>query len=110
MILVKNGDENSRRKTKTGRIKQMARYDISSIECGALGVVDSGIVYFQLGLSYATGRSVPLDLVSAHKWFNLAAHAGVAEAAGLRRELAAEMSPDEIALAQRAAREHLGLH
>lgn len=88
----------------------MARYDMSSTECGALGAVASGTVYFQLGLSYAIGRSVPLDRVTAHKWLNLAAREGVAEAARLRRELALEMSADEIACAQRAAREHLSLH
>lgn len=88
----------------------MARYDMSSIECGALGAVASGTVYFQLGLMHAIGRTVPLDRVSAHKWFNLAAREGVAEAARMRRELAVEMSADEIAIAQRAAREYLTRH
>lgn len=88
----------------------MARYDVSSIECGALGAVASGTVYFQLGLMYATGKSAPIDRVSAHKWFNLAAREGVEEAKRLRRELSVEMSADEIAAAQRAAREHLSLH
>ena len=88
----------------------MARYDMSSIECGALGAVASGAVYLQLGLMHAIGRTVPLDRVSAHKWFNLAAREGVAEAARLRRELALEMTSDEIAAAQRAARQHLLPH
>ena len=88
----------------------MARYDMSSIECGALGAVASGTVYFQLGLMHAIGRTVPLDRVSAHKWFNLAASEGVAEAARMRRELAEEMSADEIAIAQRAAREYITRH
>lgn len=88
----------------------MARYDMSSIECGALGAVASGSVYFQLGLMHAIGRTVPLDRVSAHKWFNLAAREGVSEAGRLRRELAAEMTADEIAEAQRAARRHLTAH
>ena len=30
---------------------------------------------FHLGLMYCVGRDVELDLVEAHKWFNLAAHA-----------------------------------
>lgn len=88
----------------------MARYDMSLTECGALGAVASGTVFFQLGLMYATGRSAPIDRVAAHKWFNLAAREGVEEAKRLRRELADEMSADEIAAAQRAAREHLSLH
>ncbi|WP_020179132.1 sel1 repeat family protein [Methylopila sp. M107] len=88
----------------------MARFDMPSTDCGALGVVVSGAMYFQLGLSYATGRNVPLDRVTAHKWLNLAAREGVKEAAAMRRELAFEMTRDEIAAAQRAAREHLSIH
>lgn len=88
----------------------MARYDMSPIECGALGAVASGTVYFQLGLMHAIGRTVPVDRVAAHKWFNLAAREGVRQAADMRRELAAEMSADEIATAQRAAREYLTRH
>ncbi len=83
----------------------MARYDISSADCGALGAVANGTVLFQMGLMCAVGRTAPTDRVSAHKWFNLAAREGVAEAVRLRRELALEMSPEEIALAQRQARE-----
>jgi len=53
---------------------------------------------------YSVGRSVAVDYVSAHKWFNLAAMKGNADAARLRREIAAQMSEAEIAQAQRAAR------
>jgi hypothetical protein len=49
-------------------------------------------------------------MVAAHKWFNLAAMRGNSEAALLRREIAAEMSHDEIAAAQRAARDWVTLH
>ena len=52
----------------------------------------------------ATGRAGSRDLVAAHKWFNLAALRGNAEAIRWRREIAAEMSGEEIAAAQRAAR------
>lgn len=45
-----------------------------------------------------------LDLVSAHKWFNIAATLGMKDAVRLRNEIAAEMSDSEIATAQRAAR------
>ena len=44
------------------------------------------------------------DFVTAHKWFNLAAMRGSAEAIRLRREIADQMSEAEIAQAQRAAR------
>jgi uncharacterized protein len=59
---------------------------------------------------YATGQSVPTDLVAAHKWFNLAAMRGNGEASRWRREIAAEMSQPEIAAAQRAARDWLTKH
>jgi TPR repeat protein len=83
----------------------MARYELVEVESAALGQPDmSAEMLFELGMMYATGRSVPTDLVSAHKWFNLAAMRGNQNAADYRRELAAEMSSAEIAEAQRAAR------
>ena len=65
---------------------------------------------FELGMSYASGRDVPADLVEAHKWFNLAAMKGSEDAIRLRREVAAEMSDAEIGRAQRAARDWLKEH
>ena len=62
---------------------------------------------FELGMMYSSGRDMPVDLVSAHKWFNIAAMKGHMEAAQLRREIAAEMSDSEIGQAQRAARDWL---
>jgi len=65
---------------------------------------------FGLGMMYASGREVPVDLISAHKWFNIAAMKGHGEAAQLRREVAAEMKDVEIGQAQRAARDWLKAH
>jgi len=65
---------------------------------------------FQLGMRYAAAAATPDDRVAAHKWLNIAAMGGNAEAVRLRREMAAEMSPTEIAAAQRAAREWLTRH
>jgi TPR repeat protein len=65
---------------------------------------------FELGMSYASGRDVPADLVEAHKWFNLAAMKGSEDAIRLRREVASEMSDAEIGRAQRAARDWLKAH
>lgn len=62
---------------------------------------------FELGMMCASGRETPVDLIKAHKWFNLAAMKGHAEAAALRREVAAEMKDAEIGQAQRAARDWL---
>jgi hypothetical protein len=70
----------------------------------------SGDPLFELGMDYAVGRSVPVDLVSAHKWFNLAAMKGNQDAVRLRREIAEQLSESEIAEAQRAARNWLTTH
>jgi TPR repeat protein len=66
--------------------------------------------FFEFGMMYTTGQSVPADLVAAHKWFNLAAMRGNGEAIRWRREIAAEMSQPEIAAAQRAARDSVTKH
>lgn len=65
---------------------------------------------FNLGLLFASGRGAPVDLIAAHKWFNLAALKGRADAIGYRRELAELMSADEIAVAQREARAWISSH
>jgi len=64
---------------------------------------------FQLGLSCAMDDEGK-DLVAAHKWFNLAALRGYSEAAYHRQQIAEELSPAEVAAAQRAAREWLRTH
>jgi hypothetical protein len=61
-------------------------------------------VLFERGLYWASGRSGVVNLVAAHKWFNLAALKGRIEAIALRREVAEMMSETEIAIAQREAR------
>lgn len=61
-------------------------------------------VLFDRGLYWASGRSGLVDLVAAHKWFNLAALKGRIDAAALRREVAEMMSETDIARAQREAR------
>jgi uncharacterized protein len=85
----------------------MARFEIAGIEGGALGATVGADVFFELGMMYSTGRSVPTDFVTAHKWFNIAAIRGNREAIRYRREIAAEMSEAEVAAAQRAARDWL---
>jgi hypothetical protein len=57
-----------------------------------------------LGTSYWRGKGVPLDLVLAHMWLNLAS-AQQADAGSLRDTIAKEMTPGQIAEAQRLARE-----
>ena len=50
---------------------------------------------------------MPVDLVEAHKWFNLAALSGCSRGQECRAEISVEMTAREIAEAQRQAREWL---
>jgi uncharacterized protein len=61
--------------------------------------------FFDLGIAYSCGTGgVDIDLIEAHKWFNLAAVNGVDEGQTMRAEIAEEMTAREIAEAQRQAR------
>jgi TPR repeat protein len=62
---------------------------------------------FARGMIHSAGAGVPVDLIEAHKWFNIAAMRGHGDAARLRREIADQMSDGEIGRAQRAARDWL---
>jgi TPR repeat protein len=64
---------------------------------------------YELGVTYSTGRGgVPVDLIEAHKWFNLAALSGDTRSQACRAEISIEMTAREIAEAQRQARAWLG--
>ena len=67
-------------------------------------------VLFERGLYWASGRSGVVNLVAAHKWFNLAALKGRPDAIPMRREVAEMMSDIEIATAQREARAWITAH
>ena len=60
---------------------------------------------YKLGSMYANGLGVPQDYVLAHMWFNLAAAMEYKYAATNRDMLAAKMTPEQIAEAQKLARE-----
>jgi uncharacterized protein len=68
---------------------------------------DQGHVLAQsdLGTVYAKGQGVPQDYVSALMWYSLAAAKGLTDAAKERDVVAAQMTPAQIAEAQRMARE-----
>lgn len=69
---------------------------------------DSGSAWFDLGICYSSGTGgATIDLVEAHKWFNLAAMSGLEEAQQCRAEIAEDMTPRQIADAQKAARAFL---
>jgi hypothetical protein len=81
---------------------------------GAIFLIESRMVeaargnadaLYDLGVAYSTGASgIEIDLVEAHKWFNLAALNGSRAGQESRAEIAEEMSAREIAEAQRQAR------
>ena len=60
---------------------------------------------FYLGLMSAFGRGGPLDLAQAHMWYSLAAGNGHVGATVYRNDLAKQMTPAQIAEAQKRARE-----
>jgi TPR repeat protein len=92
-----------------GNSLQSATFLIESRLAGAAsGDVDS---LYELGIAYSSGSGgVDVDLVQAHKWFNLAALSGSIEAQECRAEIADEMTAREISDAQRQARAWLALN
>jgi uncharacterized protein len=66
--------------------------------------LDRPELLFELGLIRATGRNCEANLVEAHKWFNIAAFGGFEAAKASREDISAEMTREQIAEAQRAAR------
>jgi TPR repeat protein len=60
---------------------------------------------FELGVAYSSGMDgVDVDLVQAHKWFNLGAMSGDERSQQCRADISFEMTKREIAEAQRQAR------
>ena len=89
----------------------MARFEMGADEMVAMAAGGAdGQAYFELGCMYAAGRSVEPNLVTAHKWFNVAASRGHAPAVARRAELACEMNAADISAAQREARLWLTRH
>ena len=80
----------------------------SRLADAARGDVDA---LFELGVTYSTGRGgVMVDLIEAHKWFNLAALSGDTRSQACRADIAIEMTAREIAEAQRQARSWLSIN
>lgn len=83
----------------------MERYDaLTRINCERAAEVGDRNAQYHLGLMYVLGEGVAPDYVIAHKWLDLAASGGNAEARALRVELSHEMTRAEIAEARRLAR------
>ncbi|TWF56936.1 SEL1-like repeat protein [Neorhizobium alkalisoli] len=88
----------------------MARFEMNGSEMATMGGETRADALCEMGLMYATGRGCPVDLVSAHKWLNIAAIKGCDRAAELRADLAATMTKMQLATALRAAREWMTVH
>ena len=67
----------------------------------------NALAQFSLGFMYAGGLGVPQDYVQAHKWYNLAAAQGHEDALKGRDIVAAKMTPADVWVAQRMARNWL---
>ena len=85
-------------------------FDCEILGTGVAGEPADAEGCFARGLVVASGREGAIDMVEAHKWFNIAASRGHVESAQMRREVAAQMSDAEIGQAQRAARDWLKAH
>lgn len=80
-------------------------YIDSYLAAARLGNVEAQV---ELGMIFSSGSGgTVVDLVEAHKWFNLAALNGSEQAHFARADIAGEMTPREIAVAQKAARAFL---
>ncbi len=73
-----------------------------------LNLGEEGPAWLDLGIRYSSGTDgTRIDLVEAHKWFNLAAMSGLDSAQEWRSEIATDMTARQIAEAQKAARAFL---
>jgi len=86
-----------------GNSPKSARFLVESrLRAAARG--DAGACY-DLGIVYSSGgEGIDVDLIEAHKWFNIAAASGSDRAAQYRAEISEEMSARDIVAAQKLAR------
>ena len=106
---IENKGSGTAPRRQTGDTK-MARFEMLEAGFGTMGSSAQADILFELGMMYASGRDCSVDLVAAHKWFNIAAIKGSTRAASMRSELSTTMSKIEIARALREAREWMTLH
>ncbi len=100
----------NRRKGGQDGDRKMAYFDAGTTSFDDIAATGNAETLFELGLMYATGRNGETDVIAAHKWLNIAAFRGIDAAKHHREALAAEMSREEIAQAQREARDWITRH
>lgn len=88
-------------------IEAYDRADYSSAFQHLKKSAEQGNKYAQalVAFMYADGQGVPIDLVSAHLWYNLSAAQGYENAAKNRLQIENSMTPEQIAEAERRSRE-----
>lgn len=88
-------------------IKSAAFLMASRLANAACGNADAA---YELGMVYSSGSAgIDVDLIEAHKWFNIAALKGSGRACEMRAEVAEDMTAREIIEAQKQARAWLQL-
>jgi TPR repeat protein len=80
-------------------------YETALKEWQPLAEEGDALAQYNLGVMYANGQGVPQDYVQAHMWVNLAAAQGYEMAVKGREILTKGMTSNQIAEAQRLARE-----
>lgn len=91
-----------------GHIVQSEEADALVAECLAAYAQGSIDAIYDMGVAFSTGsHGCAVDMIEAHKWFNIAASKGHEEASWCRADVSDEMTAREIAEAQRRAREWL---
>lgn len=91
-------------------ISKMARFEITDMNNSMIAGEVRADILCDMGLMYATGRDCKIDMIAAHKWFNIAAIKGSTRAAALRAELTDTLTKSELAKALREAREWMTMH
>ena len=95
---------------ESAQVTPLGNPDADLAIAGYLAEAMSGSIeaLFDLGVAYSTGSGgIDVDLIEAHKWFNIAASRGHEEAGWCRADVSDEMTAREIAEAQRRARHWL---
>jgi hypothetical protein len=83
--------------------------DVQIDRFSLLGAHSDADELYRAGLACATADDAEIDLIEAHKWFNLAAMKGHEDAKTQRAEVAGMLTSAELKLALTAARDWLKL-
>ncbi len=80
-------------------------YDTALKEFRPLAERGKAVAQWSLGIMFERGRSVPQDYVQAYRWYTLAASQGDDLAEKFKNHLEKSMTLDQLAEAQRLAKE-----